>query len=813
MGSQKSNFTFSLLTLVILSTCNRANAVTFNTDFLAGESRHADMSRFYRDSALPPGDYALDVYINEEWKGRFAVAIKEKSAWFQSEDIEKLGVIMPGGVAEDMQSKGIDARILAHGGVTNINSADLSLHMTIPQAYIRQTLRGYVDPASWDEGVPAFFMGYNANYNDSQGKENAANQSSSYLQLNSALNLSGWQLRDKSGYHKTSRNEGKWTNSSRYIERGLAGIHSQLRLGDSYSENDLFDSLRYRGMSLRTDSRMLPDSQQGFSPIVRGVALTNAVVSIRQNNQLVYQRDVPPGPFEISDILPTGSGGDLSVEVKEADGRASQFIVPYSSVPNMLQQGSSKYSILAGEARPEGSRYHPEFIQGGYQYGFNNVITGYAGIIASESYNALMSGAGLNLPFGAVSFDVTQSFTERQGDERLSGQSYKLAFSRFFNQTGTNFSLAAYRYSTRNYYSFNDAIAVHDWDEKAQPERYLRQKNTFNISLSQALGESLGSLYLSGTWRDYWEGDGTNREYQFGYSNHIGSLSYTLAVNSTRNSEQKNEKSYYLTFSLPFSLFDKTAFVSGNTTLNADRQMSNTLGLSGTAGTSNQASYNLSATRDHTDSHSANASLSYRTSFATLNGSFSEASQYRQFGLGASGSLVAWRGGVLTSSQVGDTFAIVEAPGAKGATLAGDESREVNSRGQVLVPYLSPYRKNRVQLETTQMADGVELKGNIKEVVPYAGSVTVLHFDTDRRQQFIVPAEAANGKVLPFGTEVFDGNKVSVGYVAQGGVLYIKADTLPERLVISINNNGPQNCVIDHPVMEGQKNVCYLRSL
>ncbi|SQB21897.1 putative outer membrane usher protein [Citrobacter koseri] len=74
---------------------------------------------------------------------------------------------------------------------------------------------------------------------------------------------------------------------------------------------------------------------------------------------------------------------------------------------------------------------------------------------------------------------------------------------------------------------------MHNWQKEnadSPNARYMRQKNTFNINLSQSLGEELGSLYLSGTWRDYWNGHGTTKEYQLGYSNHVGAVSYTLSA-------------------------------------------------------------------------------------------------------------------------------------------------------------------------------------------------------------------------------------------------------------------------------------------
>ncbi|MCR2674180.1 fimbria/pilus outer membrane usher protein, partial [Salmonella enterica] len=77
---------------------------------------------------------------------------------------------------------------------------------------------------------------------------------------------------------------------------------------------------------------------------------------------------------------------------------------------------------------------------------------GYAGTILSEDYRAWLLGSGWNLPFGAVSVDVTQASTHLQ-DRNENGQSFRIAYSKFLDATATNFTLAAYRYSTKGYYS------------------------------------------------------------------------------------------------------------------------------------------------------------------------------------------------------------------------------------------------------------------------------------------------------------------------------------------------------------------------
>ncbi|WPM85314.1 FimD/PapC N-terminal domain-containing protein [Apirhabdus apintestini] len=65
----------AISSLLCLSCC--AKAETFNTQFLAGSAAQSDLSRVYQGNSLLPGDYSLDNYVNEEWKGRFAVDVRD----------------------------------------------------------------------------------------------------------------------------------------------------------------------------------------------------------------------------------------------------------------------------------------------------------------------------------------------------------------------------------------------------------------------------------------------------------------------------------------------------------------------------------------------------------------------------------------------------------------------------------------------------------------------------------------------------------------------------------------------------------------
>lgn len=93
-----------------------------------------------------------------------------------------------------------------------------------------------------------------------------------------------------------------WKSNTLYLERGFAQLLGTLRVGDMYTSSDIFDSVRFSGVQLFRDMQMLPNSKQNFTPRVQGIAQSNALVTIEQNGFVVYQKEVPPGPFAITDL-------------------------------------------------------------------------------------------------------------------------------------------------------------------------------------------------------------------------------------------------------------------------------------------------------------------------------------------------------------------------------------------------------------------------------------------------------------------------------------------------------------------------------
>lgn len=806
------------ITLAILSVLTNpavwAEEESFDTHFMIGGLNGEKISHYQIDGDKPmPGMYEMDVYLNKQWRGHYDINIKAdpEMTCLSWEQLQQIG-IRTEGIKADKNEDCVPLRAAVQGGSIGYDIGQFVLNLNVPQAYVNEYESGYMPPETWERGINAFYTSYYASQYYSNYKH-GGDDKSSYVSLNSGLNVLDWQLHSNANYTKGNEGRGEWKSNTLYVERGIPSILSTLRAGDMYTSSDIFDAVRFRGVRIWRDMQMLPNSKQRFTPVVRGIAQSNALVSIEQNGFVIYQKEVSPGPFAIDDLQLAGGGADLDVSVKEADGSIRHYLVPYSSVPNMLQAGVAKYDFAAGRSNIEGASNQSDFIQGSYQYGLNNLLTAYGGSMLSENYYSFVLGTGWNTPIGAISVDGTRSHSE-QDNGVFDGQSYQVAWNKYVAQTGTQFALAAYRYSSRDYRTFNDHVWAnnknsYDRDENdaydiADYYQYdFGRKNSFSLNINQALPDSWGFLAVSGLWRDYWGRSGTGKDYQLSYSNTWQCISYTLSASQTYDEENRQDKRFNLYISIPFSWGDGIAtrrrdlFVSNSTTFDDDGYQSNNTSLSGVAGNRDQFSYGANFSHQQQGSETAaSGSLVWRMPVATLGGSYSQSNQYQQVSGNIQGGIVAWSDGVALTPRLSDTFAIIKAPGLQGAAVQGQRYLTTDSKGYAVYDSLTPYRENMLMLDLSDSNSDVTLLGNHKGTVPYRGAVVMAEFETDRRKSWNFRAQRTDGSPLSFGYEVEDNTGNNVGLVGQGSRLFIRTDDIPASVRVAVNKQQGQFCTI-----------------
>lgn len=833
-------------------------SASFDRDLLPGAGRNtSDLSRFERGAVIVAGTYRADVFLNGAWVGRNDVRFASPSPDANAIPcvtkalIGQLGLPMQK-FSTEQQAKLADTQgcldigELIPSATITFDQANLRIDVSVPQAWIGPHARGYVSPENWDRGVNAGILNYN--FNSYRSRSNGISQTSSFLGLNTGVNLGGWQLRQDSTLVMQSGAAGRsstrhWQNLDTYIRRDLPSLRAQMTIGDSYTSGELFDSVSIRGVQIATDDRMLPDSLRGYAPTVRGVAETNAKVTVRQNGIVLYETTVAPGPFEINDLYSTGYGGDLNVTVTEADGRVRGFSVPYASVPQLLRPGVTRFSVVAGELHDTSIHAQPAIAQATIQHGFTNLLSGYAGIVGSNGYGALLVGSALNTRYGALALDITTAQADIPGQSSRNGQSVRLSYSKILPDSNTSLTVATYRYSTSGYLGLRDALTLRDIahgytyidpttvstiDGIAVPNvltpdqrkalqdngtnnfsvytsQLDRQRSRFDINLTQRLGQRGGSVYVTGSAVDYWNRNGTDLQFQVGYNNTFHRVSYSVSATRVRDALSHYSNELFASFTLPLGNSAHAPLFGLNANRDSSGHMLEQGTLSGTAGVDNQFSYGATASHDNGQGGGGSAGntgtvyAGYRSPFAQLNASYGSGSGYSQASLSVTGAIVAHPGGVIFGQATGDTMAIISAPGAAGARVVNASGVRINSSGYALVPYLTPYNLNNIQIDPKGLPLTVQMDATSAQVAPHVGAVVMLSFKTQTGHSLVARIRQSDGTPVPFGAEVVDEQNQVVGVVGQAGRTLLRSQKDQGQLSVQWKNQDSQSMSCSFP--------------
>lgn len=831
--------------------------MVFPAEMLSADGHEfADLSRFRADGTQLPGVYTVDIWLNNTFVASRAVRFDaipdaEKTGGEKDDtglypclsrkDLELSGIKtaeFPELMAQDADTC-VRPSAYVTGLTTSFDFQKMRLDIAAPQVYTRTRARGYIEPELWDNGINAALMNYRFSGSNRVASANG-NNDSYYLNLDSGLNLGPWRLRDSRNWNYYNTRYGhsqKWQHVKTYAERPLIPLRSSLVMGESTTGSDVFDSLGFRGIQLASDDNMYPDTMRGFAPVVRGVADSNAEVSIRQNGYIIYKTTVSPGAFEITDLSPVYSSGDLEVSVREAGGNTRVFTVPYSSVPSLQREGHLKYSLTAGRYRAASNRYDdPSFAQGTLLWGLPHDVTLYGGMQFSSDYLAIQSGAGINMGrAGALSADFTHADSTLADGSEHKGQSMRVLYAHAFQPTGTTLRLTGYRYSTKGFHTLDETalkgmkgrLNDHDLlDENGEPvtdtwsdyyNLYNNKRARLEANISQSLGD-FGSLWLTGTHQTYWSSQVSSDSLQAGYSNTLGPVNYFLNVGYTK---QKNDgapsytdKTISLSLSLPLNKLlpwtsSNPVYATFNTSRDNHGNASQQAGLSGTLLEDKNLSWNVSQGYSRGQSATGNASMNYRGGYGNANAGYSYSRDWQRFSYGASGGMLLHADGLTLGQPLGETSVLIATPGVPDVSIKNAPGVHTDWRGYTIKPYASAYRENRIAVDMTTLDDRTEVDNSITRLVPTKGAVVRAEFKARQGHRMLMTL-TRNGKPLPFGTVVSADN--SSGIVGDEGQVYLSGMADAGNLQVRWGSADSQSCSVSYRLTESQVAAPFVRT-
>lgn len=788
----------------------------------------ADLSVFATDQSQLPGTYYTDILINKTSLG--------------SRNVDYQQVALPDGrqvlqgclLTAELKSAGVKTELfptlntargcadlsLIPGASQQFDFQAQQLFISIPQMYIASSARGYVPPEKWQEGIPALLLNYSFSGYQTFGKNrDVADTDSQYLALQPGINVGPWRFRNYTNWNANTSDgntQQSWNTVYNYLQRDIIALKSQLTLGDSNTPTDIFDSLAFRGIQLASDDQMQPDSLRGYAPTIRGIARSNAQITVRQNGRVAYQTAVPPGEFEINDMFPTGSNGDYDVTVKEADGSEQHFIVPYASLPILQRTGHAKYSVTAGKYRDGSNHTGDSFTQATLLYGLPWGITLYGGgQVAGNTYQSAALGIGQNMQMlGAISLDGTWSHARFDDGHKETGQSWRVRYSKGVVSTGTTLSLAGYRYASEHYNSLEEVL---DPDESFN-DYYGKRHNRFESSLNQQFGGKLGSFTLSWIKENYWHSERKMESLGASYNNRFGAVSYTLGYSYNRNTYQssstdndryyQNDQLFTLSVSVPFALLDSRMYANYMLSTRKHDATVNSTSLSGTALRDDNLNWSIQQSHSTTGGDSGGLSASYKGTYANMSAGYSQSPDSRQVSYGISGGMLAHENGLTLSQPITGAAVLIKAPGASNVSVVNQTGVTTDFRGYTVIPNVTPYYRYDIALDSSTFADNVDIPMNNQTVYPTRNAIVRADYDARKGYRALITLLRANASAVPFGATVSltQQNESLANIVADKGQVFLSG--LPEEgvLVVRWGNRANETCRASYH-LDPQKNL------
>lgn len=788
-----------------------------------------DLSIFSRPGGGMEGEQLVNIYINE-------IFYSQKSLHFRNGPSGSLEPNFPEGFFDEILNqnhrKNVNKEILSTQElITSVpfsevkfDQANSNVYISLPQAYIAHEAQMKTMPNAWDQGISAFLMEYRLS--GSTNNNEKAKYDNLFISSNYGFNFHGWRLRSSGNYTSYSANYNNNTKISNerfdffntYIEHDIGKLRSTVALGELSTRGIIHDSFSYTGGTIYTNDEMLNDRFRSYTPTVRGIANTQAIVTISQNERVVLQVNVPPGPFEINDFTLSGYSGDLYVHVKESDGQEHSFIQPFSTLPEMKREGVSSFSFSVGRY---GSYHSNEnyidtpFIHGSWAHGFRDGVTLYGETIQANKYHLFGLGGTISLgEIGAISGDVSLSLANKD-NEKYAGQSYGIKYSKSKIDTGTTLTLATYRYSTKDFYTFNNFSYKNKMNEYVVSNQL---KNRVSLNLNQSLYD-FGYISFTASQQDYWSTEKGSKTLSLshGFNFHGAYITNSFSLDQVIEGGQQraNNKSWGLYANIPFNILfgrdeGSRSTISYNMTKNK-KQTHHAAAITGSI-PDTRAQFRLGkGWGSGNQSNDSSISMSWNGDFITASTGYTRSgnSNVIDYNLNGSAILYPW-GAAFSSSSVINGAAIVEAEGISGIKIR--QGGETSVLGTAIVSSMQPYTENKVDLEPHGLPNDIVLGSSSKRFIPEKGAVVLLKYDIFKGKQVVFKLKRKNGSNLPFGTIVsLVGRDIeNTGIVDDEGRVYFAGIPNKGKLKVSLGKN--KSCEVDFDmkkVKEDQGSMIY----
>lgn len=742
------------LSYFVISPVIADDDIGLNLEFLQGGRNTLAADFLTTPTAYYPGRYVVDVLVNSISIGKRVLTItpeEQHQICFSREWLASIDIYIRPEFYQAQYQTAANCYVLGEQPNTQV-SFDIStqtLSLAIPQAGLTKA----DESLDWGFGNNALRLNYNINAN--KYRDNVDYYGSSSL----LTNVGEWIARGSASITQDEQSVSVFT-----LSKAILSLQADVILGKTSVSSGELGGLSTYGMTLSSNANMRRQTL-GYTPIFSGIANSNARVTLRQGNTVLYSEIVPPGPFEINDVTVL-NGGDVVMTITENNGEVLQQIFPITLIRGQISPGEHEYSVSVGVIDHDNARGTPTGALGAISYGYGlKHLSLRLGSLVGGDFTGVTGEVTSQLgSIGSVSTAISATQSRYDEGDR-NGQKSTFTYAKTFD-TGTSIR-ASLNQMSENY----DTLGEYNDENYEYFSRRQPLKNEVSLGFSQPLW--MGANVSVNTWeRRYWHREDKQRGMTSNLSTRVGKIGISVA-GAYYKTGQDDQYNISTSVSIPFSIFEHNynSFAS----MSSSKEGKNNYSAGVSTNITDRWSMAIS------ESWSTNGNLGDQTNvWSTYDGRMAQYSgQISRAKYGTTGS-ASMNGALMylpadnsfiLGKNISDTVAVVHIPGATGSTLLGGLDK-TDRNGNLIVPIRS-YQVNTLSIDTSTLPSNTEIAMPSLKIRPTASSVTYVPFDALQVKRYLLQVRRTNGQFISAGEWAFSETGAPLGFVSNNGVLLI----------------------------------------
>jgi outer membrane usher protein len=549
-------------------------------------------------------------------------------------------------------------------------------------------------------------------------------------------------------------------------------------------------SVRLGGAKARRNFGLRPDLVTMPLPTVTGTAAVPSTLDVYIGGVRSYTKELKEGPFTVTNIPVYTNEGTAKYTLTDETGRRVETESEFYTSPRLLREKLFDFSVDAGFLRERYGETSFDYgfddpaVVGNLRYGISDLFTaeahleggmhiqnaGIGALTAIPKFGTLNVAGSMSRADGELGYMLYGAWEKRWGNFTINAST-----QRTFGDYQDLASVQSFKLSGKKEGAVPKAIdqigigyLLPDYDSGVGASFIHAKRNdgTRDLIASGSVSTTLGRISLIG-----------GGFYSFGDEKDYGvsiSASIPLGANYSASSTAAHKQ-------------DGQQLGVDLSKTHEDKQYS----LAGRAGLNHRGK----GTEFKHSEQNLDTRAELRTPVGTVDGSAIMHKDGASMTAGFSGAVVGTKKGILFGRNVGDSFAVVNT-GAKGVRVR-HENRYVglsNSNGQLLVPNIVPYTKNKFDIDLDDLPLTAQMPESEHFVVPRSKSGVIVDFNVKASDKAaIVIIKDSDGKFIENSSEVILDGAAEPFLMGYDGEVYLTG--LGDNNTITVKRAGG-DCVV-----------------